>query len=250
MASVPVDTPDYQRGVVNAQKQLYSGNVGPVSVNIGIPPNAESLMVLWQPSRTTLSGPQVTGNTSGFPYPGVPITPRFFTGAKNVWVFDVSAATDTVVSLAAPIGVTATATVYSDAGVHIVADTSKYTGFNGVQYVTPAVPGTTAGDHPVDELQKAATIFNSTTNAQILAPPGAGLRYRLFGISLFATPNWVYVNDNTGVAITGVSANNTTFWSCHPQGLPLATNSAFAVGGAGAGGTTGICTVQYTTETV
>ena len=130
---------------------------------------------------------------------------------------------------------------YSDAGA---------TNSLGVQYVVPTVPNVAAGDHPPNEVSLTALTFNSTTNAQILAAPGAGKRYRVFGISLFATSNWCYVNDNTGVAITGVSSGGTANWLAPGQGVPLATNSALAVGGAGAGGTTGIVTVQYTTETI
>lgn len=249
MPNIPVDTPDYQRGIVNPQVALSTGHAGTGVADVTIPPNCEALIVvLVNPAAT--DSVAVTGDTTGFSYPGIAsFTNKAFQSSRT-WFFDVTSTLDqtcTVHVVAQNGGAWA---VYADAGVHIVGDVARYTNHNGSQYVVSTIPNVEAGDHPPNELQKAASIFNSTTNATIVATPGAGLRLRLFSVSLFANSNWVYVSDNTGVAITGVSANSNSVWQSHPQGLPLATNSPFVVGGAGAGGTTGICTVQYTVETV
>jgi hypothetical protein len=250
MASlVAVDTPDYQRGVVNPQLLLANVAAGTASVTVQIPPNAETLIVT---AADMADGGTifVQGTGSLYKYTGVRLPSQPHMTAAVSWYFDISQAVDDEVLVQFTDAPGTGWFVYADSGTHLVGDASSLKNTLGQAYVIASIPSGTAADHPPTEMQKAALIFNSTTNTTVLAAPGAGLRIRLFNISMFAAGNWAYVNDNTGVAITGVSNGGTCNWQSHPQGLPLATNSVLAIGGAGAAGTTGIITVQYTVEAV
>ena len=130
---------------------------------------------------------------------------------------------------------------YSDAGA---------TNSLGVQYVIPAVPGVTAGDHPPNEVKYTAAGFTATGN--ILNAPGAGQRYRLFAINAMTTSSTLegLVQDVVANVSLGVFGPNSPCNITLPgQGVPVTTNSAiefFLQAGAGKADVV----LYYTQETV
>lgn len=125
----------------------------------------------------------------------------------------------------------------------------------GIPLVTPSVPNTATGDHPPNELQWA-TLNGISSNTDVLAAPGAGLRYRIFFI--YAYPNnsaasyFVAVYNQGGTACLFCVNVVATGVYQSPAVIPLTgfvteTNSAveLAIGGGEAG-----CVIGYTLETV
>lgn len=251
-APIAVDTPDYQRGIVNAQKLLATGEGGGGPVTVTLPPNCETLIVI----ITALGGRpvvKVSGVSTGHVYPGVPFPSQFGQAQDYCWMFDVTSSLDAQVSVS---GVGAALTpyaIYADSGVHITADMSKLSNSIGQQYIIPSVPSTLAGDHPPNEL-KYVSVTDLATPATILPALGVGNRYRIFYATMNmadanvlsdlrdATPATPFLHGATGAAGTPTAA------SYLPSGIPLTANSAI----------TGTCsvashvtaTIAYTTEAV
>lgn len=244
-----IGQPDYQRGVVSAQKELYSGAISSPGLNVGIPPATETLVVISNASPSLVI-PTVAGISSGVVYPALLLTPSTFTGGYWTFLYDVSAAVDPTVKLTGSPIHGCNVVVYADAGVHLTADASKLTNQQGLAYIISSLPNPGTADHPPNELQSASVIFNYPATTTLLAAPGAGKRYRLFCLSLFASSNWAAFGDSGGMSLTGVSSGGTTIWTPHPQGVACNTNAAVGVTSAGANPTSGIAVVQYTTETV
>ena len=248
-APIAVDTPDYTRGVVSAQKLLAAATGGGSPITVGIPPNTETLIVI----ITALGGRptvKVSGVSTGHTYPGVPFPSQFGQSQDYCWMFDVSSAVDTQVSITGVGAPLVPYAVYADSGVHIMADMSKLSSSNGMQYVIPTVPSTLAGDHPPNELSATAFLLNSSTTQ--LAAPGAGKRYRVFsaqicGVSAGQTA-WL-ADSVTGIAIVMTGNGNAAFMSWAPSGLPLSANAAINfVQHFGTDYSVGC--IAYTTETV
>ena len=251
-APIAVDTPDYQRGVVSAQTLVGTMAANTGTVKVPVPPNAETLIV----QGINLLGDiavNVFGTTTLARYPWSTI---YGGGSPAQWVtvfVDATSVLDGHVTINISPAPTATCYVYADSGVHIVSDPGKLTDRRAVQYVTPTVPNTAAGDHPPNELQ-VKSITNLATPATILPALGAGNRYRIFYATMNmadanvlsdlrdATPATPFLHGATGAAGTPTAA------SYLPSGIPLTANSAI----------TGTCsvashvtaTIAYTTEAV
>lgn len=180
---ITVDTPDYQRGTVNAQVQLAAPGARVPSVTVGVPPNAESLIVtnlVWSVHATV----QVRGVTTGALYPGVLLQPGPAGINTATWVFDIAAALDTEVTISvAPTPLFAWF-VYADGGVHLTSDASALRSGLGQGYVIPSAPSTVSGDHPPSELQTNS--FGASVAGQVFAAPGVGQRYRIFSVEMAA----------------------------------------------------------------
>ena len=247
-APIAVDTPDYTRGVVSAQKLLAAATGGGSPITVGIPPNTETLIVI----ITALGGRptvKVSGVSTGHTYPGVPFPSQFGQSQDYCWMFDVSSAVDTQVSITGVGAPLVPYAVYADSGVHIMADMSKLSSSNGMQYVIPTVPNTAAGDHPPNELSVAHVELAAAGN--ILGAPGAGIRYRIFSVqmsTLSALSAIVWTGGGAPVVAVCAGPGN-SITSIPAQGVPWSVNTAVVYGPVSGAGTM-LITVLYTTETV
>lgn len=244
-----VDTPDYQRGIVNAQALLAATPSGTGSATVAIPPNTETLVVI-VPNANAGTGIFCTGTTTGIQYSGIKSASEPLVANTPTWFFDVSTAVDPTVTVSLTITPTATWYVYADAGTHITADASKLINNQGVQYVIPALPAVDGGDHPPVELAVASSYIAAV--GAIIAAPGAGLRLRIYTLQMSTVAAGLlgYVLDlgaGTGIASCGGVGNVALTFP--GQGLKLSTNSALEyeiLAGAGSM----FVAATYTTEAV
>lgn len=242
---VAVDTPDYQRGVVSAQVALatVAGGVGVETV--GVPPNAETLVITF--SDNNIPGLTALGLTTGTQYPVVPVHTQTGIGDPAVYYCDVSSVLDAQVRIT-PLNVPAHSwTIYADSGVHIVADVSKLSSVGGVQYVTPTPPSLLAGDHPPVEMSVVALQF--AANTTLLPAPGAGLRYRVFGyqVAIVAGASFAQLSDSVSAKVFAMGIPSCIGQQPVPMaGLPLSVNAAIGAQISGAG--TAVAILYYTIE--
>lgn len=244
-----VDTPDYQRGVVNAQVLLATVPGGTSTVTVGVPPNTETLVVI-VPGAAANTGIFCTGVVTGVQYSGVKSSAEPLVSETPTWWFDVSAVVDASVKVSLTVATADVWYVYADAGTHTVADISKLVSNLGVQYQIPTVPATDLGDHPPTEVTVSSAYISSTS--AIIAAPGAGLRLRIFSAQLATVTAGLlgYVLDNAAgrglAACAGAGNSITTFPG---QGYPMSTNSALEYEVLAGSGSMWVAVV-YTTETV
>lgn len=252
------DTPDYQRGVISAQKLLGTIAAGSTAATVGVPPNAETIVCMIQ-NQASSEGAYCEGVTTGLIYPsGAIVLTQGATSTITVW-FDVSAAVDDQVTINLFTAAAGTTYIYSDSAVHTTNDPvtvdvlhGAMDGKNDAMYVIPRAPATDAGDHPPVELS-----MNTVTQAAPLPAPGAGLRYRLFAIypNPQAAGDAFYLTLNP--AHGGGSGNYFGFGGATAayvrapivfplSGLPLITNSGVWLTDVTG---TNDATVLYTTET-
>jgi len=243
-----IDTPDYQRGVVSAQKLLAKLSGTTDSVTTGVPPNCETLVVVVT-TPVTYYPPTCKGTTSGVEYPGSVISAPFSPGQWTMVMFDVSDVIDselTIAWLAAP---GSEWYVYSDAGVHTVADVANNRDVNGSLFTVPVVPYGEPGSHPPQELSVVGN--GGAASFTLLAAPGAGVRYRVFGgnMASLAAGLYGYLKDSvSGTAFFVCVGEGNASLVLPSQGLALSTDAAVDyVLGAGAG--TMAMSLSYTTET-
>jgi hypothetical protein len=120
----------------------------------------------------------------------------------------------------------------------------------GSTYVSPMAPGTFSGDHPLTELSLASA--NLAANANVLAAPGGGVRYRIFYADLSLRAG---AAASIGALSFGVPQLVVAIGFClyrqlngAPSGIPMAANTAVSFAIAG----TPNCdmTIVYTTENV
>jgi hypothetical protein len=117
--------------------------------------------------------------------------------------------------------------------------------------LTPTAPSQATGQHPVVERQWIATNFGATGN--LLGPPGAGLRYRVYLAKLIfiSGTGYAYINGSSSGVLCLVGASPqpaVDYADLKEAGLVWPTNTAIAVI------VSGTCLVEagllYTTETV
>lgn len=244
-----IGQPDYQRGVSSAQLLLASVPAGTDFVVVGVPPNAETLVVVLE-SRVAGAECTCVGVTTGLDYPGLIVVGNAQTNDSISFFFDVTQVMDQQVRVTIPTASASSWFVYADAGVHLFADISNLRNFQGMQYVVPSAPGTDTLDHPPNELQYTSAGLNGS--AALVASPGAGKRIRLFSAQMcnadvvvsgylfdtvVATP-LIYANQGSGVAMT-----------YGPTGVPLTANAGLSYH-QDIGGGFMICIAVYTVETV
>jgi hypothetical protein len=247
MPAIAIDTPDGQMGVVSAQALLAQVAAGVQFVTVGVPPNAEGLVVvvpgLAIPSNLilaygTVTGAYYTGAVSTSPT-APPTTTAFF---------DASSVTDDQVTVSVLQVPPVPWFVYADTGVHLMADISKAANRKGVQYVIPTAPALDTGDHPPVELIAAGLQFNA--NGNLLNAPPAGMRHRIFQLQAF-----VYTGTGYVVVVDGIAGTQLCFGGVGgmsdraflPSGLPLTIDAPLVVELSAAGGGA-VVSVVYTTE--
>lgn len=225
-----IDTPDFQRGVVSAQALLASVAGGVGTVRVGVPPNAETVIVT-MPNATGNNLATVTGVTSGDVYAGAKCVAPAFMAINNTWFFDVSAAVDTQVDVTITPAPPLAWFVYSDAAAHIIADVTKLTDSHGVQFMAAVAPGSSHQDHPPHELLAAASGAIASGTA-ILPAPGVGSRYRIFYATIAAETagNGAALRDSISgaafaAALSGIAGLPTPV-DYKPSGVALSDNAA------------------------
>ncbi len=208
-----VDTPDHQYSAVSAQRLLATIPAGTTTIDVDLPINLETLVLVAQvvdyPTYIT-----VTGKTTGVQYAGVALPPLDSGSSWSQFLYDVSSAVDATVTITFASATVADIYAYSDAGVHLIADPNlaaalSFTGDNarpntlqiggtdgtylralrtdasGQLQAVQTIPGTTAEDHPVTEI-----LSESDTPAHdrdVISAPGAGKRLRVFAMQMSST---------------------------------------------------------------
>lgn len=244
-----VDTPDFQRGVVSAQKLLGANVAGQTLLSVGVPPNLETLVVVAE-ANVLDAYPTAVGLGTGIKYPGTVLQLVRNTGPALAWVFDVPGALDDTINVQWVGSPSGNWFVYSDANAHGVADLGNKRDQAGTLYTVPVVPGAGAASHPPHELSTIGTIL--TANGTVLQPPGTGLRYRIFsiGMTAFAAGLGGSVNDAaTNAALFACGNTAAVALTTPPQGYACATDGAVSYNIFAGAGSMAI-TVLYTTETV
>lgn len=128
-------TPDGQRGVVSAQKLVATVNSGVASVTVGIPANAESLILLSGGFQAGIV-PTNAGTTTGASYPVSVYNSISSSSVYTAFVISVSQAADAQLSISFTGAPTSTWYVVADQGVRQVVDMA-------LQLIT-AIPGRVA----------------------------------------------------------------------------------------------------------
>lgn len=254
-----IDTPDYQRGVISAQKLLAHSPGGTNYARVGVPPNAETIVAV----TSSTFGPFVAnavGVTTGLVYPGQLLLAPAVDDAMTTYVFDASDVVDEQLDIIWQPGTVGPFWVYADAGVHLTVDASTLRSTQGVPYSIPSAPSTAKGDHPPNELQ--ASSFQITTNGEVMIPPGPGLRLRVFSVQMAAALGsaagavlvTLYGSSGVTVGMLGFGgstyAGGGSFAQYFPSGLALPTDSGVDSYYDTGFGTAIRTTVVYTTEEV
>lgn len=225
-----VDTPDYQRGVVSAQKLLASVPSGTTAKAVYVPSNTETLVVV-ATEQNAISAISVTGNMTGVSCPLSSISAPEGSGFSPTWYADVSSVLDNAVTVSITFGVASAWYIYADSGVHMVSDTNKALNNQRVQYVIPIPPDTASGDHPYNELQFRSA-YNVASGTNLADAPGAGKRFRVFSVQVVAastgTLAWLADSVSNFVLCYGPSAGGSLQFG--PSGLPISANAALKVG--------------------
>lgn len=246
---IAIDTPDYQRGIVSAQKLLATVPAGTNTVIVGLPPNVETLVV-FPNFPVAFAAIRVEGVTTGFPYPGVTATPQTGLISSNAYYFDVSPGLDESVQITIPAGGVTPWYVVADSASRITLTANMSTSVSGAQYVIPSVPSTLAGDHPPVELSYLGAYLNAT--GDVLAAPGAGQRLRVFAAQMGAQTAGVVGglrNGSAGEWFATCGASGDSHVAFPLTGLPLPANESVnyqLVAGAGFM----LITVAYTVEII
>lgn len=249
MAQVAVDTPDYQRGVVSAQKLLGVAANGDTAITVGVPPNVETLVAA-APGAVPYIGCKCVGKQSGNSYPGVQIAPTRGGGPNLAWYFDVSAALDNEVTVTWEVAPAGGFSIYGDTGVHLLYNPSALTTFAGVLYVAPSAPPIIAGDHPPVELISGEGEFSG--NATVIGAPKDGQRLRVFHVTagIFSGSGFCTVSPGSaGGALIVFGDGAAVSHSYAPTGVALTEATALTTAQAQSG-TSWFVNVTYTIETI
>lgn len=241
------DTPDFQRGVVSAQKLLASVAPGVTRQAVSVPPNAETLVIV-ATEQNAISTISVTGNTTGISCPLSSISAPEGSGNSPTWYVDVSSVLDDAVTVSITFGVASAWYVYADSGVHMVSDTNKAVNNQRVQYTIPIPPDTASGDHPYTELIDTY-VFNVVGGTLVISAPGAGNRIRLFSVQLIALSagDVAYVQEGTGEHVYAIASSAGSTVLFYPAGVLLPEDESLVIHTSGGNGT---AAVMYTIESI
>jgi len=120
MAVTP-DLPPYQKGVVSAQKLLATVAAGTGTVTVGVPPNAESLVILL-PSDPAIDKVVVQGTTTNVEYPSLVLLTNSLESATFCCIALVSSAVDAEVTVTPGTVPSVPWHVYADSASRLVSD--------------------------------------------------------------------------------------------------------------------------------
>jgi hypothetical protein len=117
-------------------------------------------------------------------------------------------------------------------------------------FVAPSAPKSGAGNHPINEIKSFDNEPGAGSLLQLVAAPGAGLRFRVFSITI-GLSNQSAAGDAAWIIFvtSAVFASHFARFDFGPSGLPLASNAAINL--AYSGTLAYISTqITYTTESV
>lgn len=274
----PIDTPDWQFGVVSPQQLLANSSSSPVTITL--PANVESLLIRAEFSSAP-ADPLVIGVTSGLRFPVFSYNNNGFANPQ-FYAVPMLPPSDSQVTISWTTSPVPSWQAIGDSGVRVIADATLssiigvtmassatlgglqtfghdslnllrgfLTSEEGVQFVTPSPPGTFSGDHPPTErsFAVAARVGGTTT---IVAAPGAGKRIRLYEVGVQTEPGSsaaIIVNDTVSNFSMECNAGQAFTHNFHDAGVPCNTNKLVQVQLlAGTGIFSG--SVLYTVETV
>lgn len=243
-----IDTPDYQRGFVSAQKLLASVPSGDNSTFVAIPPNAETLVVVSVNAMSPDTPALCRGTFTDTYYAGWPAWSNN-PAQINTWFFDVSNAVDVEVVVGIFPITPGPWFIYADANAHTVVDMGRRINGNGSQYVCAVPPSTLENDHPPTELQFSSNELSA--NGTAFGAPGAGVRYRLFGAwlaSISGTGSGFLTDAASGVTILSCAAGTNMAQTFPPSGLPLGDGGAIDWVQGGSGSV--VMGIHFTEDTV
>lgn len=251
-----IDTPDFQHGVISAQKLLGVIAAGDLSLTVDVPVNAETVVAMIQ-NQASHEGAWCQGAASGMIYPsGAIVMSEGDTSTITVW-FDVSAAVDEQVTVNLFTAATGPTSIYGDSAVHTTNDPLTVDVLHGAMpkntnalYTIPTAPNTDSGDHPPTELILASGLV--TNGEAALAGAPAGTRYRVFSLHAVAiNENGIgYFYDNiSGKALIFGWSSGPSFMSFLPSGLPLSEGAGVYFNALTTGLEAGLV-VAYTEEAI
>lgn len=244
---IAIDTPDYQRGLVSAQKLLATVPAGTDHVTVGVPPNAETLIVTASNVGTNPTV-YVEGTGTLYKFPGkLAIQQPFITSAPT-WFFDVSQSVDSSVLVQFSAAPGEQWYVYADSAAHLVVDSSKRVDGFGQQYVIPSLPSVLSGDHPTIELSLASG--DLTGSGTMIAAPGASQRLRIFALALAghnAAGEVLVENGPGGTTLLPLLGIGPAILPVPLTGYPLSVNTALYMTVPAYGA---LWSAYYTTENV
>lgn len=208
-----IDTPDYQRGVVSAQTLLADVGPGVDEATVGVPPNAETI-VLFGLQQSGGSVPSVRGVQTHMFYP---LMGAGFlqSGERQVTAYvDAARVVDSEVTVFFPPVAGTKWYLYADAGVHIVS--------------SPQLTGA------ADALVETERLFSSRTftASGLLLEPLTDFYFKLFTVQIVRVTG----NDGGSIVIGGttealalVGIDSTCTMSFPPAGYDLKVNTGLEV---------------------
>jgi hypothetical protein len=229
------DTPDWQVGVVTAQQGQWPIPSG-TDAEVNIAANTETMVIVAMVADPAAL-PTIVGNQTGYTY-SPQVLSYAVSGGYMVWLYvDVSSILEIDIKVTwgtATIGdwgyfldnathiefdpniAAAWALIGMDiptAGIGAIINAHGEAGLilasgDGTPYTIPVAPQLDSGDHPPTEILMA-TLVATAVNADVLPAPGAGMRYRIFGVKM-----WLETN-TTGVEaiVVGTNADGTVYFT-------------------------------------
>lgn len=244
-----IGTPDYTRGVVNAQKLLEAASAA-THVIVSPPPNTESVILISGAPSSAQDVVWCMGQSSSAYAPVYRLPASNGTNFNGAWIFDVTNVIDTSYEIYYSNGSSTRWWVYADAAARLVVDGSKLVNQYGQQYVIPSVPGLLQNDHPPIELEVTSNDFSA--NGILVAAPGNTQRVRVFALAMGTVTAglWGYLQDTiTGGALLLCAGPGNVALPVPLTGRAMGTNAAlkYVIGG---GSGTMLTTAYYTVENV
>lgn len=220
-----IGTPDNQRGIVNAQSLLASVPAGTISVDVNVPPNTTTLMVI--NAGASIGATNLCyclGQTSGTLYPGS--LRQYSSGIAAFWsrFFTVSPVLDSVITVKWGTAPTVGWYVIAMSGVNVVDDPAmdqlvSRAGVAPSPYgiMVYGSDGTNAQALSTDVNARlrtretvADTVFAAlgTTNTQFMPAPPTGFIYRCFSLYCYCSVagDAIYLTAGVGGGVIGAVA--------------------------------------------
>lgn len=244
---IATDTPDYQRGVFNPQALLAEVPAGVASITVGIPANAETILITASgtPARPSVI---VEGVGTLYKYAGVSLASNNWITSAPTWAFDVSSTVDQQVTVTLSLTPTEPWYIYADAAPRVTFDATVWTSQQGMQYIIPCAPNFLGSDHPPNELQVASGIFGAT--GLVINYAAVGQRYRLFATQIGSQGQAYtgYLTDTVSGEILAIGGQGNGGALALPvTGYPMSAHAGLQFNSWGGTGNMAVV-VYYTTE--
>lgn len=246
-----IDLPDYQKGVASAQQLLAKESLPTTSVIVGIPPNAETIVVVFECNPAAGQGLAIAfGVVSSIKYPSTSTRPNSGGAQWVTFYFDVTNVIDEELDIQLDNVIGSHWYVYADTGVHVVGNFAPLVDDNGSQLVVPVIPSSGPGNHPPNEM----LLYNANPAATgvLIAAPGSNERIRVFGANMATVTAGVLgvlFDAVAGLALLSCAGPGNASLDIPDQGYPLTASAALDYGLNAGAGTMGVV-IFYTVETV